>query len=189
MFVYSIKASTVKLGSVIGAALILMLSLFLLIPETAEVPAGIETKINFNKIKTNDDRVNFLSQFGWQVEPNPTDEKTVKIPKTFDTVLTSYNSIQQHQGLDLTNYSGKEVTRYTYKVTNYPDYTGEVSANIIVYRNRVIGGDICSADVDGFIHDFTFPGEAPSTEDTAQETTAETAAETAEDTTAETAAQ
>ena len=44
--------------------------------------------------------------------------------------------------------------RYTYEVTNYEDYDGVVYANLIVYRGRVIGGDICSADVTGFIHGF-----------------------------------
>jgi len=31
---------------------------------------------------------------------------------------------------------------------------GKVYANILVYRNKVIGGDICSADASGFIHGF-----------------------------------
>ena len=44
--------------------------------------------------------------------------------------------------------------RYTYEVTNYEGAEGTVYANILVYRNRVIGGDICSADVTGFIHGF-----------------------------------
>ncbi len=153
--------------------------------ETAKTPKKQE-KINYNRIKTNEDRIKFLEQFGWQVENEPVEEVTVKIPKTFDNVLTSYNNIQLHQGLDLTKYSGKEVSRYTYKVTNYPDYTGNVIANVIVYRNRVIGGDVCSSDVDGFIRDFTFP------EDKAAGETAEKTAETPDtsaDTTAETEAQ
>ena len=95
-------------------------------------------------------------------------------------MLNSYNNIQLHQGLDLTKYSGKEVSRYTYKVTNYPDYSGDVKANIIVYRNRVIGGDICSADVDGFIKDFTFPTSA------SDDAVAEEAPDTTADTTTST---
>lgn len=148
-----------------------------------------EKKTNYNKIKTNEDRIKFLEQFGWQVENEPEEEVTVKIPRTFDNVLTSYNNIQLHQGLDLTKYSGKEVSRYTYKVTNYPDYSGDVKANIIVYRNRVIGGDICSADVDGFIKDFSFPASASS--DAAAETpdTTDTTDTTADTTAPETEAQ
>lgn len=106
------------------------------------------------------------------MEPNATEEETVKIPKNFDKVLASYNNIQLHQGLDLTKYAGKEVSRFTYKVTNYPDYSGDVWANVIVYRDRVIGGDICSSDVDGFIHDFTFPGKAETQSPSGTETQA-----------------
>ena len=42
----------------------------------------------------------------------------------------------------------------TFVVTNYPDYEGTVYANVLVYRNRVIGGDVCSADVTGFVVGF-----------------------------------
>ena len=52
----------------------------------------------------------------------------------------------------MTKYLKKDVNRYTYKITNYPDYTGDVYANILVYKNKVIGGDVCSADANGFIH-------------------------------------
>ena len=44
--------------------------------------------------------------------------------------------------------------RYTYEITNYTDSSERVYANIIVYRNNVIGGDVCSANVGGFIHGF-----------------------------------
>ena len=56
--------------------------------------------------------------------------------------------------LDLSKYKKKNVMRYTYEVTNYEGANGTVYANILVYRNRVIGGDICSADMKGFIHGF-----------------------------------
>lgn len=168
MFVYSIKGNTVKFAAVICLAAVLVLSLLLLIPNTGNtetvdnnsseaLQAVKEEKVNYNKIRTNDDRIAFLAQFGWQVDGEPLEEATVKIPSTFDKVMTSYNALQQKQGLDLTKYSGKEVTRYSYKVTNYPNYSGEVTANIIVYKNKVIGGDICSADIDGFIRGFENP--------------------------------
>ena len=62
--------------------------------------------------------------------------------------------MQMTQGLDLEKYKGKEVTRVTYEITNYPEAEGKVLANIILYKNRVIGGDICTTDVNGFIHGF-----------------------------------
>jgi hypothetical protein len=61
--------------------------------------------------------------------------------------------------LDLSKYKKKTVTRYTFMVTDYKGYEGTVYANVLVYRGRVIGGDICSADVSGFIHGFEMPAE------------------------------
>jgi hypothetical protein len=88
-------------------------------------------------------------------EPKETVEVT--IPSEFDKIFTGYNEIQRRQGLDLSDYKKKKVMRYTYEVTNYEGETGTVYANLLVYRNRVIGGDICSADVKGFIHGFERP--------------------------------
>ena len=75
-------------------------------------------------------------------------------PKDFDKVFAAYNEIQRKQGLDLSSFKKKSVMRYTYVVTNYPDYAGEVYVNLLIYRNTVIAGDICSADVNGFVHGF-----------------------------------
>ena len=69
-------------------------------------------------------------------------------------VYAAYNELQKEQGLNLSRYKGKDVTRYTFAITNYKDYEGTVYANVLVYRNRVIGGDVCSADVSGFVHGF-----------------------------------
>ena len=95
-----------------------------------------------------------MKQFGWEVESEPIKEQQVTIPKEFDKVFAAYNEIQRKQGLDLASFKKKTVMRYTYTVTNYPDYEGEVYVNILVYKNTVIGGDVCSADVNGFVHGF-----------------------------------
>ncbi|MBQ8738031.1 MAG: DUF4830 domain-containing protein [Clostridia bacterium] len=161
MFIYSFKASTLKFFGVIGIALIVLVSLVLLIPSysndtTAQI-ALMNEKISFDNIKSIEDGEKFLSQYGWTVDKTPVEECEVTIPKEFDKVMTSYNELQKQQGLDLTKYSKKTAQRYTYKITNYPDYEGTVYANIIVYKNRVIAGDICSADAKGFIHTLSMP--------------------------------
>ena len=162
MFVYTVRANSLKFFSILGAAMILLISLIVFIPDytpvTTSAIAASNAKIKFEKVKTNEDRVSFLTQYGWEVAPDPTDEVKITIPSDFDKVMNSYNELQKQQGLDLSKYRGKEVVRYTYKVNNYPNYDGTVYANVIIYKSRVIGGDICSSDVTGFIGTFSFPG-------------------------------
>ena len=161
MFIYSLRAGTLKFFGVVCVALVSLITLIAFIPTYTAGDPGADTdtsaqtvSINYEKIRDNDDRNEFLSQFGWKVEDEPLETVEVVIPTEFDTVFAGYNEIQKAQGLDLGKYTKKTVTRYTYEVTKYPDYNGTVHANVIVYRNRVIGGDICTADVDGFIHGF-----------------------------------
>jgi hypothetical protein len=42
-------------------------------------------------------------------------------------------------------------------VLNYPDYDDTVVADIIVYNNMVIGGDIQATAMDGFMSGLEFP--------------------------------
>ena len=159
MFVYSLRAGTIKLGGVGCVALTVLITLIAFVPTYAvssQTSAGVGEKkeISYDKIKTEGDVAAFLSQFGWTVEGSPMETKTVTIPAEFDKVFAAYNEMQKEQGLNLSKYKGKDVTRYTFAVTNYEGYEGRVLANVLVYRNRVIGGDICSADLSGFVHGF-----------------------------------
>ena len=153
MFVYSLRASTLKFFGVVSIALISLLALIILIP-TYDVEASQTASYSYEKIKTDDDVEAFLAQFGWKVGATPTEICEVTIPDEFDKIFTAYNEIQKAQGLNLAKYRRKTVKRYTYEVTNYEGYEGKVYANVLVWRGRVIGGDVCSADVSGFIHGF-----------------------------------
>ncbi len=153
MFIYALRATTLKLFGIVLLAAILLVSLAVMIPVYGNEPlatATEEKEINYSKIKTNDDRLNFLKQYGWEVQETP-EEEEVRMPSEFDRVFASYNEIQKRQGLDLTKYAGRKVMRYTYKLTNWQDSAKEVYATVIVYKNRVIGGDLCSPGRDGFV--------------------------------------
>ncbi len=157
MFIYSLHANTIKFFAVICLSLAALIALIAFVPTYVtgdSQQVGLEVSYNYEKIKSNEDRINFLKQFGIEVEAEPTKEQKVTIPKDFDKIFAEYNEIQRRQGLDLAAFRKKTVTRYTYKVTNYEDYEGDVYVNILVYRNTVIGGDVCSADVNGFVHGF-----------------------------------
>jgi hypothetical protein len=92
----------------------------------------------------------FLATFGWQVEAEPVTVKSVQIPARFNEVYEQYNSLQKRQGFDLSRYRADIVESYTFRVLNHPA-PGDVFANVLVFRGRVIGGDICSFAMNGFM--------------------------------------
>ncbi len=158
MFIYSLRASTLKFFAVICVSLVALITMIAFIPaygsDEGYVAASGEVDIQYDGVKTGEDRIEFLKQFGWEVKADPKESVEVTIPAEFDKVFTGYNEIQRRQGLDLSKYKKKKVMRYTYEITNYEGAEGTVYANLLIYRNRVIGGDVCSADTSGFIHGF-----------------------------------
>lgn len=158
MFVCSVRASTLKFFGVVSVALVALIVLIAMVPAYDADATTYETvSYTYEKVRNDDDVEGFLTQFGWQVGAQPYETAEVTIPAEFDKIFTAYNEIQKRQGLNLSGYKRKTVKRYTYVIENYPDYEGTVYANVLVYRNKVIGGDVCSADVDGFIHGFENP--------------------------------
>ena len=156
MFVCSVRAGTIRFFGVVCLALAALVTLIAFVPDLQPGALAADGEsVSFEKIRNNGDRVAFLASFGWEVEGEPTESTTVEIPAEFDKVFGAYNELQRRQGLDLSPYSGKTVERYTYTVKNYEGATGTVLANLLVYRGRVIGGDICSADPNGFIQGFS----------------------------------
>lgn len=55
-------------------------------------------------VKNNEDRVSFLSSFGWTVDSEPYEVVEVVIPSEFDEVYKNYNELQEEQGYDLRDY-------------------------------------------------------------------------------------
>lgn len=159
MFVYTLRANTLRFFSILGVAVIVLISLIVFVPEYSIATTGTilaqKEEIQYDRIRDNDDRIRFLGQFGWEVSATPVEEAEITIPKEFDKIMKTYNELQKQQGLDLSKFKGKTVVRYTYEITNYPNAEGTVYANVIVFKKRVIGGDICSSDVNGFIHGFS----------------------------------
>ena len=160
MFVYTCRAGTIRFFAVIVLAVAALAALVIFVPPYQPVSAGADSsdeavRISYDRIKTNEDRVKFLSQFGYEVSEDPLETVEITLPEKFDKVYAGYNELQKAQGLDLSKYRRKTVMRYTYEVKNYDGYNGgRVLANVIVYRGRVIGGDVCSADPQGFVHGF-----------------------------------
>ena len=81
-----------------------------------------------------------------------TTEGRITYLRTFDGVFGDYNALQKQQGFDLSIYAGETCSVYTYRVMNYAGTSDTVLAQLFVYRNRVIGGDIHATAMDGFMH-------------------------------------
>lgn len=104
-------------------------------------------------LETDAQREEYLTSLGWQFK-TPCEVKEVQIPQQFNDTYTQYNEIQKAQGFDLENYKGQTATVYTYNITNYSGFENRdcVFANLLVCKNVLIGGDICSTSLsDGFI--------------------------------------
>lgn len=161
MFIYSFRATSLKLLGIICITLAALIAIIAFVPvyvdgssQNTATSGNVSVDYSYDKVKSVTDAMNFLSQFGWTVNGATAESVKITIPEEFDKVFAAYNEIQRSQGLDLSKYKKKELTRYTFEVTNYEGYEGKVYANVLVYRNRVVGGDICSADVSGFVHGF-----------------------------------
>jgi hypothetical protein len=117
------------------------------------------------KIKDQNSIAKFINFLGWEVEKEPIEVVEVLIPKNFDQVYENYNYLQKLSGFDLDKYRGKKVTRYTYKVLNFPDKNEDVRINILRYNDTIIGGDIMTPAIDGFMYPLIFNVSAKYNED------------------------
>lgn len=102
----------------------------------------------------------FLSRYGWEVNGSPCETEKVYIPAEFDNIYENYNVLQLDAGLDLKPCRGKNGTRYTFEVTNYPYDAGEkVYADVIVIDGKPAGGDIKTNSMAGFMHSLRMRGQ------------------------------
>lgn len=108
-------------------------------------------------VKTNQDRIDYLSAYGWQVSEEPLSTQELLIPEEMDDSYSDYLALQAQQGFDLRKYAGKRVKRYTYEILNYPTGETGVQANLLIRKNTVIGGEVLSPQLDGFLHGLAMP--------------------------------
>jgi len=176
MMVMTAKVDMKKILLILAAVAALVFSLILLLGED---PAGSqESAVSATvapPVSANDGRIHFLKSFGWDVTTSPTESGQVRIPEQSSEVFDRYNNLQKSQGYDLSQYAGKNVMRYVYKVNNYPGAAQDVYATVLVYKDKIIGGDITDTAPNGQIRSFqmptgtaeaTAPSKAPSQEST-----------------------
>lgn len=154
MFVFSLKATNLKRIIFVALALILIaVGGYLLLAGEEKSESTVRNGISF-KAETAEERIAFISQFGYSVTEDPLRVEEVIIPEEFDENYEIYNEIQKSQELDLSKYKGCRVKKWTYEVTNYKGYEdteGVIEINLLIYNSLVIGADIQCLEQDGFM--------------------------------------
>ncbi|MBR2304306.1 MAG: DUF4830 domain-containing protein [Ruminococcus sp.] len=147
MYIKTIKLRNVKQTALLLAVIALAVTALVL------VIGAVRAKASQTKVGSEKERQAFLSEMGWKVSQKPESTREITIPEKFDKVYKTYNDLQKEQGFDLSDYKGKKATVYTYTVTNYKGYSGKdcIKANLIVCDGKLIGGDVCSVELGGFM--------------------------------------
>ena len=152
MFVITAKVSKTKIAA--AATIVIALVVLIAIVYAAKTDPSQQEKLSAD---TNDGRVAFLAQYGWDVNADPVQTMTVRIPEKDSETFSRYNELQKSQGFDLTEHAGKKATRYVYEILNYPDADQPVYATIFVLDGKIVGGDVTNTAPDGKMHGFKMP--------------------------------
>ena len=155
MYVVSVKSSKLKLIVAAAAVLVFVILAVVYFAGKPHIKQA-EPKSALDLCgQTAEDRAAFLSRFGWVTEE--AEEKEITLPSPFDEVYASYNALQKQQGFDLLPYQGQRVKCWTLRVLNYPGYENDrahIFAHLLVCDGAIIGGDIASVALDGFMQTF-----------------------------------
>lgn len=148
MMIMTAKVDIKKIGIILAAVAAVIVAIVLLLG------GGDNTAASTTAVSNNDARVKFLTDFGWDVSASPTESTQVRIPDQQSDVFSRYNALQKSQGYDLSQYAGKTVMRYVYKINNFPNATEPVYATLLVHKNQIIGGDITNTAAKGAVQGF-----------------------------------
>lgn len=170
MMIMTAKVDLKKILTIIGIIALLIIGAIWLWGGSGDTAATSALSAS-----NNDQRVKFLTDFGWDVTTTPVETSQVKIPEETSEAFDRYCLLQKSNGFDLAPYAGKNVMRYVYQINNYPGATDPVYATLLVYKNQIIGGDITDTAAKGQIRGFKMPGNnTPATQSTTESTAAAT---------------
>lgn len=137
-----------------GAAVIALIALL------GRGPAPVEP--DTSPLTTSEARLDYIHKLGWTVEPEPLETLQFLLPPRLSGDYIAYNALQKEQGFDLESCCGKQLTRYTYAVTNYPGRADGVQLNLYLCEDSVVAGDLFCVGSDGFQGPLAFPAEEQS---------------------------
>ena len=137
--------------------------------------------VNGTYVKSKEDRILFLKNLGYTADEDYNEEVTIiTVPLNFNQVYKNYNDIQIKSGYNLLNYRGEELYQYTIKLKNFKSSTkyennvndknnkinensgdngnitdDDVYAHILCKDKKIVGGDIMSVALNGFMKGLT----------------------------------
>lgn len=145
MFVLTAKLSKRKLGIALAAVVF----------TAAAVTAGVMTARSGaeagSRICSGEDAAQYLASLGWETPAEPKEVREVAVPREFGGVYADYAALQKRQGFRLEKYAGMKATRYTFDILNYPTGEKGIVADLLVFGEEVIAGDVQSPAADGFM--------------------------------------
>ncbi len=153
MFIFTAKIDKRKLAVALTGLVVIFAAVTATVLWDAR-PASAATTVNPKGVKTGEDRIEYLQGWGWQVSPEPALVEELQMPEEFGADYDRYLALQSEQGFDMAKYAGKRIKRYTYEVLNYPGGKTGVVAHLLIYKNRVIGGEVMGSD---FLHGLAVP--------------------------------
>ena len=155
MLVMTARVDMKKIAIILAAIVVLIAGLMMLFGGDSTQPTASPS------LASNEGRVQFLTNLGWDVVVSPTQTSQVKIPEKSGDIFDRYNALQKSQGYDLSKFAGKTVMRYVYEIKNYPDATDPVYATLLIYKDQIIGGDVTDTSANGAIRGFKMPSSNP----------------------------
>lgn len=107
MFIYTVKSKQIR-AILIILFIVLTVAVLAFLSKDSENVSKDKSSVNLSAANDNE-RMSFISQFGWEVSAEPTEIREIIIPEEFDEVYTKYNEIQLSQGFDLNSFKGMRV--------------------------------------------------------------------------------
>lgn len=100
-------------------------------------------------------RLAYIRSLGYTPAGPAQVQETVTIPQWFDPTYAAYNTQLRRAGFDLSSWRGYEVTRYTYLLQDGSDQGEPLQLHLLLWEDRLIGGDVCSPLAGGFLTGLT----------------------------------
>lgn len=154
MFIKTIRINK-KLCAVLAICCIVICGIFITGSIREQEVFSARGGMDYNHAGSAQERLALTKQMGWEVTEEPVRIQEVIIPEEFDAVYMEYNELQKIAGFDLEPYQGKLLKLYSYEILNGQNKPDDpVNLTLLVHKGKVVGGDISSVKIDGFMREL-----------------------------------